>query len=127
MDLLDSSSQKRKRYERFLPCFMLIQRRSLLDLFPFVLHSLKLRENENQEDTEMVETSLLPICRGLATNWRHGNRREAGVALAHITGSGKSASDLVGAMSRLLKKVLATITIHHCSPAFQHDTHIFSF
>ena len=68
----------------------------------------KLRCNKDgpTEDTDAVLTLLLPICRSLASNWKVGNRREAGVALAHITGSGSEASQVVTALSRLLKKVV---------------------
>ena len=54
---------------------------------------------------ETIDTLLLPLGRGLATNWQNGNRREAGAALAHITGSGKPAHHLVQSFSRVFKKV----------------------
>lgn len=57
------------------------------------------------EDNPLVESLLLPLARGLAANWKLGNRREAGAGLAHITGSGQEASRLVAAMSKVLKKV----------------------
>jgi len=66
---------------------------------------LRCNEHVDEEDADAALTLLLPLCRSLATNWKVGNRREAGVALAHITGSGSEASQVVTALSRLLKKV----------------------
>mmetsp|Transcript_24504 Transcript_24504/g.36303 ORF Transcript_24504/g.36303 Transcript_24504/m.36303 type:complete len:1119 (+) Transcript_24504:1970-5326(+) len=65
-----------------------------------------LRSNEelDEENKDPVNSLLLPLARSLATNWSNGNRREAGVALAHVTGSGQEAQSLVSAMSRVLKK-----------------------
>lgn len=48
---------------------------------------------------------MLPLVRGLATNWRSGNRREAGIILSHIAGSGETAKSIVLSMSRVLKKI----------------------
>jgi len=48
---------------------------------------------------------LLPISRALCANWATGNRREAGLVLAHITQSGSESAALVAAMSKTLKKV----------------------
>ena len=48
---------------------------------------------------------MFPIARGLTANWKVGNRREAGAALAHIVGSGSEANHLLANMSRILKKV----------------------
>jgi len=59
-------------------------------------------ENENKG---VISELLLPLSRSLATNWSSGNRREAGVALAHITGSGQGAASVVSTLSKLLKKV----------------------
>jgi hypothetical protein len=63
--------------------------------------------NEKAEKGSMaaVESLLLPLARGLSANWKLGNRREAGAGLAHITGSGEEASQLVSKMSKVLKKV----------------------
>ena len=66
---------------------------------------LRCNEHVDEEDVDAALTLLLPLCRSLATNWKVGNRKEAGVALAHITGSGSEASQVVTTLSRLLKKV----------------------
>ena len=65
-----------------------------------------LRANDGAEEEDMVgnDTLLLPITRVLAFNWKEGNRREAGVALAHLTGSGDNAHSLMSALSKVLKK-----------------------
>lgn len=68
--------------------------------------SLRLAETEAvTEDVDLVRKMFLPFARSLATNWRSGNRREAGYALAHITGSGPEASKIVCAMVRVVKKI----------------------
>jgi len=66
-----------------------------------------LRNNEHleNEDVTSARALLLPMGRSIASNWKLGNRREAGHVLAHITGSGSTASEVVDALSRLLKKV----------------------
>ena len=66
-----------------------------------------LRENNNatMEEKRVDDLLLLPLARTLAFNWAAGNRREAGVALAHITGSGNEASALVSTLSKTLKKI----------------------
>ena len=67
---------------------------------------LRLAETETgTEDVDLVRRMFLPFARSLATNWKCGNRREAGYALAHITGSGPEASKIVGAMARVVKKI----------------------
>jgi hypothetical protein len=48
---------------------------------------------------------FLPFVRSLVVNWKDGNRREAGYALAHITGSGAEAAKVVSAMARKVKQV----------------------
>ena len=65
-----------------------------------------LRANDGAEEEDMVgnDTLLLPISRVLAFNWKEGNRREAGVALAHLTGSGDNAHSVMSALSKVLKK-----------------------
>lgn len=65
-----------------------------------------LRANDGAEEEDMVgnDTLLLPIARVLAFNWKEGNRREAGVALAHLTGSGDNAHSTMSALSKVLKK-----------------------
>ena len=57
------------------------------------------------EEAAMVRSILLPVARALTANWTQGNRKEAGVVLTHLTGSGKLAASTVHAMARLLKKV----------------------
>jgi len=54
---------------------------------------------------EKANDLLLPFGRSVAFNWKLGNRREAGVLLSHITGSGAESTEVVTAVSRLLKKV----------------------
>jgi len=67
---------------------------------------LRLAETEGGlEDVDRVRQMLLPFARSLGTNWKCGNRREAGYALAHITGSGPEASKIVAAMARVAKKI----------------------
>jgi hypothetical protein len=53
----------------------------------------------------LVNDLLLPFARSLTANWNEGNRQEAGLALAHITGSGLEATQVVYAMARVLKKI----------------------
>lgn len=67
----------------------------------------KIREAKEGSDEKRrgIEANLLPVARGLCTNWEFGNRREAGTALAHIAGSGKEAHDVALAISRVLKKI----------------------
>lgn len=64
-----------------------------------------MNEGLEKENKQVIRQLLLPLARSLATNWTFGNRREAGVALAHITGSGQDAASLVSTLSKLLKKV----------------------
>ena len=61
-------------------------------------------DEAEEEDMMGIDTLLLPISRTLAYNWKEGNRREAGVALAHMTGSGNKAHALMSALSKVLKK-----------------------
>lgn len=61
--------------------------------------------DDAEEDIETANKLILPLARSVAANWKNGNRREAGVALAHVTGSGPEASKLVSSFSRVLKKV----------------------
>jgi len=65
-----------------------------------------LRANDQAKEEDMMgnDTLLLPIARTLAYNWKEGNRREAGVALAHLTGSGDKAHSLMSTLSKVLKK-----------------------
>lgn len=53
----------------------------------------------------MARTILLPLARGIAGNWKDCNRKEAGILLSHIHGSGKEAHNLVQSFSRVCKKV----------------------
>jgi ABC-type Fe2+-enterobactin transport system substrate-binding protein len=59
----------------------------------------------------LVNDLLLPLARGLTANWNDGSRREAGIVLAHITGSGSEATHIVQAMARQLKKVSNVIIV----------------
>ena len=58
---------------------------------------------------EKANDLLLPFGRSVAFNWKLGNRREAGVLLSHITGSGAESTEVVTAVSRLLKKVVSLL------------------
>jgi len=54
----------------------------------------------------MKEELLLPLSRGVAATWSyHGNRREGGTALAHITHNSEEVSKSTGALCRVLKKL----------------------
>eukprot|EP00586_Coscinodiscus_wailesii_P000063 CAMPEP_0172480390 /NCGR_PEP_ID=MMETSP1066-20121228/5488_1 /TAXON_ID=671091 /ORGANISM="Coscinodiscus wailesii, Strain CCMP2513" /LENGTH=1957 /DNA_ID=CAMNT_0013241639 /DNA_START=101 /DNA_END=5974 /DNA_ORIENTATION=+ len=71
--------------------------------------SMEERLYENTGDDKashdvLVRQLLLPLTRPLATNWQNGNRREAGVALSHITGSGSTSSHLISQLVKQLKK-----------------------
>jgi cohesin complex subunit SA-1/2 len=70
----------------------------------FELHACS-NKKEAKEEGPLVNDLLLPLARGLTANWNAGSRREAGIVLAHITGSGHEATHAVQAMARLLKKV----------------------
>jgi cohesin complex subunit SA-1/2 len=59
----------------------------------------------DKEKEEAARSLLLPLVRGLASNWKLGNRREASHALSHITSSGTTASEIVETFSRLLKRI----------------------
>eukprot|EP00977_Amphora_coffeiformis_P014558 scaffold4097_cov166-Amphora_coffeaeformis.AAC.15 len=67
----------------------------------------RLRETEGKEDANpwIARNLLLPITRALCANWASGNRREAGLVLAHITQSGSESAAIVAAMSKTLKKI----------------------
>ena len=70
-------------------------------------------------EAKMVNDLILPLARSLAANWNDGNRREAGVALAHIAGCGELAGDAIHAMAKLLKKVrLPDFTNEFAFPSF---------
>ena len=77
-------------------------------------------DKTSEDDTEIirneVKSLLLPLGRSLVTNWKLGNRREAGIALAHVTGSMLEATTFVNSLSRLLKKV--NESIHHVTLCF---------
>lgn len=79
----------------------------LIGGFVRYLHS---REDEFEDkgtrrDVTLVKDLILPVARALTANWTNGNRKEAGVVLSHLTGSGKSVGQTVLVMARLLKKV----------------------
>jgi hypothetical protein len=48
---------------------------------------------------------LLPSARGLASNWKTGNRKSASIVLQRIHGDGKYARELAFAVTRILKRV----------------------
>lgn len=54
---------------------------------------------------DRIRSLLLPICRSIATNWKLGNRREAGIVLSHIIGSGPQVSEIVSQLSKDLKHI----------------------
>ena len=54
---------------------------------------------------ELTKDLLLPVARALTANWVYGNRKEAGIILSHLTGSGKLAAQTVHSLARLMKKV----------------------
>ena len=60
---------------------------------------------EGEEDVNLKSDMLTPLVRSVAPNWKYANRREAGVVLAHVTGSGTETGKIVSAFSRVLKKV----------------------
>jgi hypothetical protein len=62
---------------------------------------LKQEKRALREENE----SILALARSLTANWNDGNRKEAGVVLAHIVGSGPEAAQTVHAIARMLKKV----------------------
>ena len=67
-----------------------------------------LQENEtaaSPAEKKLSQSLLFPMGRAIATNWTNGNRREAGVFLRHIGGSGPMASDIVSTTSRQMKKI----------------------
>lgn len=69
-----------------------------------------LRSSVEEEDgadgsIEAWDKLLLPMGRGLASNWEIGNRREAAMALAQITGAGPVAHELVQTFSRTFKRL----------------------
>ena len=52
-------------------------------------------EISEDEKTNLTHSLLLPLERSLVANWTKGNRRETGVALSHIFGSGEESSRLI--------------------------------
>ena len=67
-----------------------------------------LRENDGaatNAERKLSQSLLFPMGRALAGNWEYGNRREAGVYLRHIGGSGQTASEIVASTSRVMKKI----------------------
>ena len=63
------------------------------------------KESEIKEDEEIARSLLLPLTRGLTSNWKLGNRREASFALTHVTGSCAVATEIIDSFSRLLKRI----------------------
>ena len=68
---------------------------------------VQLRVGEGNND--VARALLLPTARCLCRNWKQGNRREAGLLLTHITGSGTEASTIISSMSRVMKKVCSPV------------------
>jgi hypothetical protein len=66
---------------------------------------LRKQENSEIEDKVRVYDLLLPFCRTFLANWSQSNRREAGYAMAHIVGSGKTSQQILTSLSRLVKKM----------------------
>ena len=71
--------------------------------------SQRLRANQVEDDSDdriqEWESFLLPMGRGLSSNWEVANRREGAVVLAQITGSGGATQEMVQLFSRLFKKL----------------------
>merc|ERR1712194_692387 len=66
----------------------------------------ELHKNDGEDGNDsLVYQLLLPLSRSLATNWIDGHRREAGVALSHMTGSGDKAGSYISTLSKMLKKI----------------------
>ena len=72
---------------------------------------LQLRSSEISEDekTSLTHSLLLPLGQSLVVNRTEGNRREAGVALSHISGSGEESSRLISELCQLLKQVVGIL------------------
>ncbi len=85
----------------------------LIGGFVRYLHSRagEFEEKDTKQDVALVKDLILPVARALTANWTHGNRKEAGVVLSHLTGSGKMVGQTVHLMARLLKKVRACLQI----------------
>jgi hypothetical protein len=66
---------------------------------------MNISSDRDEESLKRARTLLLPICRSVAVNWKLGNRREAGIILSHIVGSGSNVSEIVTHLSRELKKI----------------------
>jgi hypothetical protein len=79
----------------------------------------QVRQAEETGDPTAAHDLLLPMARGLVMNWDTGNRREAGLILSHITGSGPDAAKLAAEMSSKLKKVRLLPLVWLASYIFQ--------
>ena len=65
-----------------------------------------LRDNDaGVENKKLPQSLLLPMGRAIAANWNSGNRREAGMFLRHISSSGPTASNIVSASCKEMKKI----------------------
>lgn len=62
-------------------------------------------EKNSSSSQDAITNLLYPLVRSIATNWSMGNRREAGVALSHITGSSLETSQIISCLSKILKKI----------------------
>lgn len=62
-------------------------------------------EKSTEEEITVVKELILPIARALTANWTYGNRKEAGIVLSHLTGSGKLTGQTVLSLARSMKKV----------------------
>lgn len=58
-----------------------------------------------KNELSLVRDLIVPVARALAANWTQGNRKEAGVILSHLIGSGKLVGQTVHHLARLLKKI----------------------
>ena len=68
-------------------------------------HYLLTNEGAEKENKTLPYSLLLPMTRAVTNNWTHGNRREAGMLLRHISSSGPTASEIINAAARVMKKV----------------------
>lgn len=85
----------------------------LIGGFVRFLHSRadQFEDKDANIESSLVRDLILPVARALAANWTQGNRKEAGVILSHLVGSGKLVGQTVHHLARLLKKV-------SCCPGF---------
>lgn len=57
----------------------------------------------DKEGDDFISKKLMPVIKCLIANWDVVNRREAGIVLSNITGSGVNAGKAVAAMAKVAK------------------------